>query len=159
MIYVERTMQNGTIRRGLVGKLDLEAYDYEEGSISPVRATEKTVKERIPLRMSVRRCASIEFSLVLMRCDDSQDVLLGLFTENKEQLKKLYDFDLMQDGGHLAGWLIEGEELAAFEQRLADYEAEIREKYLDLTGEPVIIIAGDGNHSLATAKSCYVERK
>ena len=28
MIYVERTLSNGSLRRGLVGAIDLEAYDY-----------------------------------------------------------------------------------------------------------------------------------
>ena len=47
-IYVERTLADGSIRPGLVGAVDLEAYDYHHGSVSPIRATEKTVLERIP---------------------------------------------------------------------------------------------------------------
>mgnify|MGYP002466903424 CR=1 FL=1 len=43
MIYVERTLHNGKLRRGLVGMVDLEQYDYEPGSGTPIRATEGTV--------------------------------------------------------------------------------------------------------------------
>ena len=34
-VYVERTLQNGSLRKGLVGMVDLEAYDYNPGSTSP----------------------------------------------------------------------------------------------------------------------------
>ena len=48
MVYVERIQGNGVLRAGVIGKIDLEAYDYNKGSTSPVRATEATVLERIP---------------------------------------------------------------------------------------------------------------
>ena len=32
MIYVERTLDGGRVRRGLLGMVDLEQYDYEPGS-------------------------------------------------------------------------------------------------------------------------------
>ena len=67
-VYVERTLENGTIRPGLVGMVDLDAYDYSAGSVSPIRATEKTVVERIPPRMRVRRDAPIELPHILMLC-------------------------------------------------------------------------------------------
>ena len=37
-VYVERTLPDGSVRRGIVGAVDLEAYDYAEGSAPPVRA-------------------------------------------------------------------------------------------------------------------------
>ena len=57
MIYVERTLHNGKLRRGLVGMVDLEQYDYEPGSPAQVRATEGTVLSRIPPRVAVRKNA------------------------------------------------------------------------------------------------------
>lgn len=57
MIYVERTLSNGSMRRGLVGAIDLEAYDYTPGTTAPIRATEGTVPERIPPRVLIRRDA------------------------------------------------------------------------------------------------------
>lgn len=48
LLYIERKLTNGKVRYGLIGKLDLEQYDYSKGSGTPVRATEGTVLERIP---------------------------------------------------------------------------------------------------------------
>ena len=158
-VYVERTLENGTIRKGLIGKLDLDAYDYNVGSTSAVRATEKTVVERIPPRQRVRRNAPIELPHILMLCDDHEKVLIEPVAAKKDQLKKLYDFDLMEGGGHITGWLVEGEDVAEFQKVLADYAEHVGEKYADLEGVPMLFATGDGNHSLATAKSCYEELK
>ena len=158
-VYVERTLENGTIREGLVGMVDLDAYDYSTGSTSAIRATEKTVVERIPPRMRVRRDAPIELPHILMLCDDDEEVLIEPIAAHKASLKKLYDFDLMEGGGHIAGWLVDGEEAAAFNARLTEYTANVGKKYEGLKGTPVVFAVGDGNHSLATAKSCYEELK
>ena len=158
-VYVERTLENGTIREGLVGMVDLDAYDYSTGSTSAIRATEKTVVERIPPRMRVRRDAPIELPHILMLCDDDEKVLIEPIAAHKASLKKLYDFDLMEGGGHIAGWLVDGEEAAAFNARLTEYTANVGKKYEGLKGTPVVFAVGDGNHSLATAKSCYEELK
>ena len=158
-VYVERTLENGTIREGLVGMVDLDAYDYSTGSTSAIRATEKTVVERIPPRMRVRRDAPIELPHILMLCDDDEKVLIEPIAAHKASLKKLYDFDLMEGGGHIAGWLVDGEEAAAFTARLTEYTANVGKKYEGLKGTPVVFAVGDGNHSLATAKSCYEELK
>ncbi len=158
-VYVERTLENGAIRKGLVGMVDLEAYDYSTGSTSAIRATEKTVVERIPPRMRVRRGAPIELPHILMLADDHDKVLIEPVAAKKDSLRKLYDFDLMEDGGHIAGWLVDGAEADAFEARLTDYTAHIGEKYQGLKGVPMVFAVGDGNHSLATAKACYEELK
>lgn len=47
-VYVRRTLQNGLVRHGLIGMVDLEQYNYQKGSQSFIRATEGTVLERIP---------------------------------------------------------------------------------------------------------------
>ena len=154
MIYVERTLLSGCVRKGLVGAVDLEAYDYEAGSVSAIRASEKTVVERIPPRMKVRRNAPLELPHVLLLCDDDERVLIEPIAEAKHALTKLYEFDLMEGGGHIAGWLVQGEVLAAFEQRLSDYAAGVGKKYAGLNGTSVLFAVGDGNHSLATAKAC-----
>lgn len=158
-IYIERTMQNGSIRRGLLGMVDLDAYNYEPGTDAPIRATEKTVPERIPPRMRVRKDAAIELPHVLLLCDDAQNLLLEPFTTGTESLEKIYDFDLMENGGHITGWLVQGDAVQAFEERLAQFEASLSSKYTDLSGTPMTFAVGDGNHSLATAKACYEELK
>ncbi len=158
-IYVERTLENGSIRPGLVGMVDLEAYDYTPGSGSLIRATEKTVAERIPPRMLVRRNAPVELPHVLMLCDDDQRMLIEPLAAKKAALPKVYDFDLMEGGGHITGWLVSGEDAAEFDRRFAEYTLHYEEKYPDLPQPKVLLAVGDGNHSLATAKSCYEERK
>ncbi len=158
-VYVERTLQSGAIRKGLVGMVDLEAYDYSMGSTSDIRATEKTVVERIPPRMRVRKNAPLEFPHILMLADDHDKVLIEPITAQKEHLKKLYDCMLMEDGGHIAGWLVDGAEAQAFMERLTTYTQHVDEKYTGLPGTPMVFAVGDGNHSLATAKACYEELK
>lgn len=159
MVYVERTLENGSVRMGLIGMVDLDAYDYNPGSTSDIRATEKTVPERIPPRQRVRRNAPIELPHILMLCDDHEKKLIEPIAAKKDTLVKLYDFDLMEDGGHIAGWLVQGADVEAFHAALADYSSHIAEKYVGLEGLPMTFAVGDGNHSLATAKSCYEELK
>ncbi len=154
-IYVERTLINGSVRPGLIGAVDLEQYNYNPGSVSAIRATEKTVLERIPPRQRVRKDAGIEFPHVLMLCDDDKKQLIEPIAAVKNELPLLYDFDLMEGGGHISGWLVQGQVAADFDARLDAYVASVPAKYADLNGAPVTLAVGDGNHSLATAKSCY----
>ncbi len=158
-IYVERTQLDGSVRPGLVGVVDLEEYDYNPGSASRIRATEKTVLERIPPRQEIRREAPLEFPHVLMLCDDHEGVLIEPIGEEKSAMTKLYDFDLMEGGGHIAGYLLSKEQVAAFDARFAAYIAGYEAKYAGMSGAKVLLAVGDGNHSLATAKSCYEELK
>lgn len=158
-VYVERTLENGSVRKGLVGMVDLDAYDYTTGATSAIRATERTVPERIPPRQRVRRDAPIELPHILMLCDDHKKVLIEPISAKKNSLKKLYDFDLMEGGGHIAGWLVTGRDVEEFNKTLTDYTASVGEKYEGLKGVPMVFAVGDGNHSLATAKSCYEELK
>lgn len=153
-VYVERTLVDGSVRPGLLGAVDLEAYDYHPGSNSAIRATEKTVLERIPPRQRVRKDAAVELPHVLMLCDDDEKSLIEPITAVKDSLPKLYDFDLMEQGGHIRGWLVQGAVADEFDKRFASFAATVESKYADLGGS-VLLAVGDGNHSLATAKSCY----
>ncbi len=156
-VYVERRLLDGKIRPGLVGAVDLEQYDYSADAVSAVRATERTVVERIPPRQKVRRGASLELPHVLLLCDDPEDRILAPLAAVKERLPLLYDFELMQGGGPIKGWLVQGKEAQLVQQRLAAYEAEGRER---CGHESAMLYAvGDGNHSLATAKACWEEQK
>ena len=154
-IYVERTLDRGRVRRGLVGRVDLEAYDYSPDSTSPIRATEGTVASRLPPRIRVRQDAALELPHILLLCDDPSDELLGPVAQAKGELRSVYDFELMEDGGHIAGWQVRGEQAAAFDRRLVEFAARVADKYPDLPGTPMVFAMGDGNHSLATAKACW----
>lgn len=158
-VYIERTLQNGKIRKGLIGMVDLESYSYEAGSDSAIRATEKTVLERIPPRMRIREGAVLEFPHVQILCDDVEKTLIEPIGKMKSELTKLYEFDLMKEGGHIAGWLVQGDVKDGFELRLHAYERSLEDKYIDVEGVPMTFAMGDGNHSLATAKACYEELK
>ncbi len=154
-VYVERTLVNGTIRRGLLGAVDLECYDYTPDAVSAIRATEKTVPERIPPRMEIRKDAAIELPHIILLCDDAKMQLIESLTDKKDCLPKLYEFDLMEEGGHIAGWLVQGDAEVALNERLVAYaqDMEVRSKALGAAG--LLFAVGDGNHSLATAKACY----
>lgn len=144
-VYVERRLLDGSVRQGVVGMLDLEDYDYRAQAKTPVRATEETVTGRIPPRMQIRAGAALELPHVLLLCDDAEDLLIGLLSRQKAALPKLYDFELMQGGGHVAGWLVEGVVARKLRERLETYAA----------GRELPFAVGDGNHSLATAKACW----
>ena len=153
-IYVERTLLNGTIRKGVVGAVDLEAYDFTPDSKAAIRATEQTVAERIPPRMEIRRNAALELPHVLLLCDDEEKILIESLSAKKDSLPLLYDFDLMLGGGKIRGWLVNGIHAQEFEKELSAYNQRMTAKY----GENAVLYAvGDGNHSLASAKGCYKE--
>jgi hypothetical protein len=158
-VYVERTMQNGTIRKGIVGRIDLEEYDYAPDAVSAIRATEKTVEERIPPRKKIREQAVLELPHILLLCDDEKNQLFQDLLQAKEQLPKLYDFDLMKNGGHITGWLVQGAAAGAFCSRLDVFAAEAASQYQEPGKVPMLFAVGDGNHSLATAKAVYEELK
>ncbi|MBQ2960046.1 MAG: DUF1015 domain-containing protein [Oscillospiraceae bacterium] len=156
-IYVERSLLDGSVRPGIVGVIDLEEYDYNAGAISAIRATEKTVVERIPPRMKVRRGAPIELSHVLLLCDDEQRSIIEPLADKKAKLQPVYDLELMQGGGHIRAWLVEGENAAALQESIDNYCDRKRAEFGTLA--PMLFAVGDGNHSLATAKACYEELK
>lgn len=159
MIYLERTLEGGKVRRGLIGAVDLEAYDYHKGSTSPVRATEGTVLERIPPRVAVRRGAPLEMPHVLLLIDDPQKTVIEPLT--KGLTEKLYDFDLMAGGGHVCGYALPKEKQAAALSALAGLitPAAMEKKYGGADLAPLLFAVGDGNHSLASAKAYYEEIK
>ena len=160
MIYVERTLHSGEVRRGLVGMVDLEQYDYEPGSGSLIRATEGTVLSRIPPRVAVRKNAPIELPHVMLLADDPERTVIEPLTGIRNRLERVYDFDLMEKGGRVTGWLLDREEqdrVAAALAALAD-PARFRARYR-ADGPVMLFAVGDGNHSLATAKECYERQK
>ena len=90
-----------------------------------------------------------------MLCDDDKRELIEPISAIKDSLPALYDFDLMEQGGHIRGWLVQGQIAKAFDDRLSAYCAKISDKYPGMSNADVLLAVGDGNHSLATAKACY----
>lgn len=161
LVYVERTQTDGKVRHGIVGVLDLEEYDFNKGSQSKIRATEGTIVSRIPPRKKIRINAPIETPHILMLIDDREKRIVEPLAENKGSMEKVYDFDLMKNSGHICGYLIDGKiknEILDGISSLED-EKEFENKYGISKKGVLVIAAGDGNHSLATAKTCWEEIK
>lgn len=162
-VYVERTQMDGTVRQGLVGAVDLDAYDYAKGSKPAIRPSESTVVERIPPRLKVRRGATLETPHVMMLADDADCTLIEPIGLMKNQLPPLYDGELMLGGGHLRGWAVEDPALIAGIDAalaaLADPAAFARRWPAAKGQQPMVLAVGDGNHSLATAKAYWEELK
>lgn len=166
-VLVERTTESG-IRLGIVGLVDLDDYDFDPKNPTLIRATEGTVISRIPPRVKIREHAAIELPHVMLLVDDPVDKadaisdkgkLTGIYNIGnvehgiieyvyslKDSFRKLYDTDLMQGGGHIRGYAIEGE---AVKQVTAAFA-----KKQEQSGG-FLFAVGDGNHSLATAKTCW----
>ena len=159
MIYAERIQSDGICRKGIIGKIDLEEYDYSKGSTSMVRATEATVIERIPPRIKVRSGASLELPHIMILIDDPDKTVIEPLAD--ASLQKVYDTKLMMGGGSIKGYLIDKEtqeKINAALGCLADPE-EFSKKY-GVSNKAVMAFAmGDGNHSLATAKAYYEQLK
>ena len=161
MIYVERTLDDGKVRRGLVGKIDLCDYDFRPGASSMIRATEKTVTERIPPRMAIRRGAALELPHVMLLIDDPDDSVIGAAARRADELEVAYDYPLLAKGGHLKGtWLddISVAEVTSALDALITPEA-MAARYGSSDLAPLLFAVGDGNHSLASAKAYFEEIK
>ncbi len=156
-LYTERLQSDGRIRRGLVGKIDLEAYDYNAGSTSPVRATEGTVLSRIPPRAAVRKDAPLELPHVLLLIDDPDKTVIEPLSALSGAGEPVYDFDLMLGGGHLRAYEVPEEEKKRIGEALSALaDPSVQAAKYGLPGKaPLLFAVGDGNHSLATAKRCY----
>lgn len=156
MIYVERTQADGRTRRGLLGLIDLEQYDYHNDSKSLIRATEETVLERIPPRMSIRRDAALEIPHLMLLADDAGDELIGPAAARKDSFECIYDFDLMLQSGHITGYLLDSAAKDSIRRTLDKFSDPdyFRNKY-NTDKNPLVFAVGDGNHSLASAKECY----
>lgn len=146
MLYIERAISGG-IRRGILGVIDLEDYDYHKGSRTLIRATEETVLERIPPRVQIRKDARLELPHILLLVDDPGQTVIEPLQTKKSELEKAYDFDLMLGGGHIEGYFIDTAEKARIAGALQALVAGQQ--------DPLLFAVGDGNHSLATAKACY----
>ena len=147
MVYVERTLPDGSVRLGLVGAVDLEAYDFSPKTTLPVRATEGTVLSRIPPRVEIRKDAPAELPHVMLLADDAERTIIEPLRQMKNRFTKLYDTKLMLGGGSIAGYLLD----SAAKNQVDKAICALAEKRED----GFLFAVGDGNHSLATAKTCY----
>ena len=147
-VLCERKIATGT-RVGLIGAVDLEAYSFEKNSHSLIRPTEQTIASRLPARQEIREGAPVELSHIMILIDDPNHTVLEPLRSQKNKMTKLYDFDLMLNGGHLAGYEVSS-------NVLLDHVSSSLEALCNQAGpNPLLFAVGDGNHSLATAKACW----
>jgi hypothetical protein len=148
-VYVERTISDGRVRRGLVGMLDLEAYDYAQGAKTLIRASERTIVSRLPARIDIRRQAPLELPHIMALIDDRECRVIEPLAAKKAQFEQVYNFSLLEDGGSISGWRVSGGHRDAIAEALGSLAHK----------SGVQIIIGDGNHSLAAAKTYWDELK
>jgi Protein of unknown function (DUF1015) len=159
LIFVERTL-HGKTRRGLMLCLDLERYDFRKSSASLIRATEETIVDRLPPRMKIREGAALELPHILVLIDDPQRTVIEPLIAVKNKLERLYDFALMLESGHLAGWAVTDETPVIAALRNLARPDVFATKYGVGADNPVLLFAiGDGNHSLAAAKAVWEKIK
>ena len=149
-MLIKRTAE-GRTRLGLVIATDLEAYDFNKGSQSLTRATEGTVVERIPPRLRIRGDAPIEMPHILILIDDPDKTVIEPLADKPKEV--IYDTDLMLDGGHITGSFIKEADLGDMQDALSALYDKAEEKYG--AGHVIFQVMGDGNHSLATAKTAW----
>ena len=152
-ILVERTTESGT-RYGLMLALDLEAYSYAKDSKTLIRATEGTILSRIPPRKEIRKDAPIEVPHIMVLISDKDRKIIEPLRDRRNSLSVVYDSDLNKNGGHLKGYLVNAD--SDKEAILSGFESLYNA--LD-PANPLLFAMGDGNHSLATAKSCWEDIK
>lgn len=151
LVLVQRTLPSGAVRCGIVGALDLEAYDYAPDSVTPIRATEGTVASRLPARVRIRAAAALEMPHIMVFYTDPEDAICREAQALADDT--LYDFDLMAGGGHICGRRIAGDAAGKLAAALC------------ATGvgtdgaHPMRFAIADGNHSLAAARQCWLEKK
>lgn len=142
-LLVERITNLNVKRLGLMVAIDLETYNYEEGSKPLIRTTEKTIIERIPPRVKIREKAPLELSHIMLLINDRKLKIIEKLYEKRSSLKKRYDFVLNMMGGHIRGY------------QIFDTDPIVEQFYnlIEDENDPILAVVGDGNHSLATAKA------
>ncbi len=153
-VYLERTLPDGRVRRGLMAAVDLECYDYAPHTAAPIRATEGTVESRLPPRVEVRRRAPLEIPHVMLLMDDREDRVLGPLEAGRAALPPVYDFPLMLQGGRLRGWQVPAARAEGVCRALEALEQDCRARTAGMA-----FAVGDGNHSLGAAKRLWEELK
>src|SRR5690606_18556421 len=122
-----------------------------------------TILDRLPPRIRIREGAPLELPHILVLIDDPQDVVLGQVETRKNELPVIYDFDLMMSSGHLCGREIKSNEIESAVvnglEQLANSDSFHAKYGVGREKEVLLYAVGDGNHSLATAKSIWEKLK
>jgi hypothetical protein len=88
---------------------------------------------------------------ILILIDDPEKTVIEPLVNQQKEV--IYDTDLMMNGGHITGSFIKEENLEGAKQALSALFDKAEEKYGK--GNVIFQAMGDGNHSLATAKTAW----
>ena len=155
-IYIERKTAFGRMRRGLMAEIDLERYDWNPQTKEAVRATEATIKERIPPRMKIRNGAPLETPHIMLLANDPEKLLTEGLGKRLASSAPRYSGNLMMNGGSIRGWVVENPDAAEYIRASLE---KLAAQNTQPDGSVFLFAVGDGNHSLATAKAVWEERK
>ncbi|MEG2084360.1 MAG: DUF1015 domain-containing protein [Clostridia bacterium] len=153
LIFVDRTLNNGMHRLGLMLCIDLEQYDYTPQNNALIKATEKTVVERLPVRIEIRKNACLELPHVMLLVDDVNKTIIEPLANETQNMQVLYNFDLNMNGGHISGYRVNNSQMV-LQKLIALADVDVMQKKYGTT-QQMLFAVGDGNHSLATAKECW----
>ena len=117
MLYIERKTAYNRLRKGIVTCIDLEKYDWRQGSKAEIRATEATIVERLPPRMEIRQGAALEMPHIMLLVDDPKRILIEKIGDAiySAQTAPLYTAPLMLNSGSISGWAIPADCVASME--------------------------------------------
>jgi hypothetical protein len=159
-VYLERSTARCPRRRGLLLAVDLEQYDWAPASRLLIRSTEGTIEKRLLPRMEIRRGAPLEVSHILLLIDDDEDAFLPALGERAKKGAPLYETPLMMNSGAISGWALDTEgDWALVAEGLEKLARKAQARYGAGDPAPFLYAAGDGNHSLASAKAVWEEYK
>lgn len=156
LTYIERKTSFGRTRKGLVVQIDLDTYEWKPFSKANIRATEATIVERIPPRMEIRRGAPLELPHIMLLVNDKDHLLVEGTGNLVKNNVPLYKGNLMCNGGSVTGWAVDSENDIGY---VTDVVNKLAAKNTADDGSVFLFAVGDGNHSLATAKAVWEERK
>lgn len=141
-ILVERSTKLG-VRRGIMAAVDLEEFS-PEGEKESIRSAEELDRALVMARYRVRRESVLEFPHAVLCYRDKKDKIM--YALKREELEKLYEFDLMEGGGRIAGYF------------LPDYLSEEIVHELIRFADPCFGVLS-GAHELTAAKAHWVALK
>ncbi len=155
-VLVEREVEGGKKRVGVMIAIDLDKYNWERVRV-PIRATEGTLVERLPVRIKIRKGAPIELPHAIILIDNPERDIIEPIYAKRDELQKLYDFELNMGGGRIRGYKIDDSEFILDKlSALLDADVQIKKYGVDAG---IQFAVGDGNHSIATAKVMWEELK
>lgn len=126
------------VRHAILACIDLEEYAFKHGEEALIRASEEISPARVEALAAIRKNAPLELAHATVFYRDKRCKIMHSLL--KEDLEEVYSFDLLDGGGHLAGYFLP-EDIA-----YAVCDA------MHTRGEPCFAVAAGGDY-LAAAKA------